>query len=239
MSEQDREIVVEVERPVARGRMLARHEGRVVFVAGAIPGERVRARVTKVSGQVWFADTTGVIEASADRREPMRDPACGGMTYAHIAYPRQLELKREVIADALRRIERDVPSVAVDPAESAARKAEATEQMRRSFPDWTWNGPEVPSTKPWFRGLYVGADGRIWVRRSQPGIRDAAGEWTEPTLFDVYEPDGRFLGEARGPDGFRTWPEPAFAGDTAWAAVESADGVLRVQRLVARAPRTN
>jgi hypothetical protein len=141
--------------------------------------------------------------------------------------------------DAVLRIERDVPSVAVDPAESAARKAEATEQMRRSFPDWTWNGPEVPSTKPWFRGLYVGADGRIWVRRSQPGIRDAAGDWTEPTLFDVYEPDGRFLGEARGPDGFRTWPEPAFAGDTAWAAVESADGVLRVKRLVARAPRTN
>jgi 23S rRNA (uracil1939-C5)-methyltransferase len=104
MSEQEREIVVDVERPVARGRMLARHEGRVVFVAGAIPGERVRARVTKTSGQVWFAETTDVIEASADRREPAGDPACGGSTYAHIAYPRQLELKREVIADALRRI---------------------------------------------------------------------------------------------------------------------------------------
>ena len=138
------------------------------------------------------------------------------------------------------RLERDVPSVAVDPAESAAKKAEATEQMRRNFPDWTWNGPEIPSTKPWFRRLYVGGDGRIWVWRSQPGVvADESGEWTEPTLFDVYEPDGRFLGESRGPDGFREWPEPVFAGDTVWAAVESAEGVLRVKRLVARAPRAD
>jgi tRNA/tmRNA/rRNA uracil-C5-methylase (TrmA/RlmC/RlmD family) len=37
-----------VDRPVAGGRMLARHEGQVVFVSGAIPGERVRARVERV-----------------------------------------------------------------------------------------------------------------------------------------------------------------------------------------------
>lgn len=132
------------------------------------------------------------------------------------------------------RLERETPAVPVDPEEAADRKAEATENMVQSFPGWTWNGPGVPAEKPAFRGLFTGAEGRIWVLRSQPGRKDAEGEWTEPVLFDVFEPDGRYLGEARGPEGMRTWPEPLFRGDTAWAAVESADGVMQVKRLVAR-----
>jgi hypothetical protein len=132
------------------------------------------------------------------------------------------------------RLEREVPAVPVDPAEAADHKAEASKNMVESFPGWTWNGPEVPSTKPAFRGLFTGAEGRLWVLRSQPGRKNADGDWTESILFDVFEPDGRYLGEARGPEGFRIWPEPVFRGDTAWAAVESEDGVMRVKRLVAR-----
>ena len=44
----DDELSLLVEKPVAGGRMIARHEGQIVFVAGAIPGERVRARVEQV-----------------------------------------------------------------------------------------------------------------------------------------------------------------------------------------------
>ena len=66
------EIVVTIEKPVAGGRMLARHEGQIVFVAGAIPGERVRVRVNRVSKQLAFADTVGVLEASSDRRRRRR-----------------------------------------------------------------------------------------------------------------------------------------------------------------------
>jgi 23S rRNA (uracil1939-C5)-methyltransferase len=45
------ESIVEllVEKPVAGGRMLARHEGQIVLVNGVIPGERVRARVTRTA----------------------------------------------------------------------------------------------------------------------------------------------------------------------------------------------
>jgi 23S rRNA (uracil1939-C5)-methyltransferase len=93
-----------VERPVAGGRMLARQDGRVVLIAGAIPGERVRVRIERASKQVAWAEVTEVVEPSADRREPGSDPACGGALYAHIAYARQLEIKRDVIADAFRRI---------------------------------------------------------------------------------------------------------------------------------------
>ena len=84
--------------------MLARHDGRIVFVAGAIPGERVRARVERLSKQLAFAETLEVLEASPDRRASGVDWACAGSIYAHIAYPRQLSLKSELIADAFSRI---------------------------------------------------------------------------------------------------------------------------------------
>ena len=57
------EIIVTIEKPVAGGRMLARHEGQIVFVAGAIPGERVRVRIERVSKHLAFADTVEVLEA--------------------------------------------------------------------------------------------------------------------------------------------------------------------------------
>jgi 23S rRNA (uracil1939-C5)-methyltransferase len=107
-----------VERPVAGGRMLARLDGRVVFVAGAIPGEQVLARVTRETRQALWAETVEVVAPSPDRRAPGCDPACGGLAYAHIRYERQLELKGAVIADAFRRlakIELPPPAVARSP----------------------------------------------------------------------------------------------------------------------------
>ncbi len=97
-------VDLEVERPVSGGLMLARLDGRVVFVAGALPGERVRAVITRRRGQVAWADTRHVIEPSADRRAPSTDPRCGGALYSHIQYDRQLTIKAEVIADTFRRI---------------------------------------------------------------------------------------------------------------------------------------
>jgi 23S rRNA (uracil1939-C5)-methyltransferase len=102
--ERNSDIVLTIEKPVAGGRMLARHEGQVVFVVGAIPGERVRARVERVSRQLAYAETVEVIERSQDRRDANIDLACGGSLYAHIAYDRQCLLKGELVADALRRI---------------------------------------------------------------------------------------------------------------------------------------
>jgi tRNA/tmRNA/rRNA uracil-C5-methylase (TrmA/RlmC/RlmD family) len=92
-----------IERPVAGGRMLARADGRVVLVAGAIPGEVVRARVERIERGVAFARVDAVLAPSPDRRPPPFDPACGGAAYAHVAPARQTALKREVIVDGLRR----------------------------------------------------------------------------------------------------------------------------------------
>jgi 23S rRNA (uracil1939-C5)-methyltransferase len=93
-----------IERPVAGGRMLARHEGRVALVAGAIPGERVRARIERSSKQTLFASVTEVLEASPFRRETSGDSRCGGLLYAHILPAHQCALKAAIVTDAFRRI---------------------------------------------------------------------------------------------------------------------------------------
>lgn len=98
-------LTLDIERPVAGGRMLARHEGRVVFVAGAIPGERVDVHVERVAKGVAHADTVAVLTPSPDRR-PAEDWRCGGRDYAHITYERQRALKAQVVADAFRRLAR-------------------------------------------------------------------------------------------------------------------------------------
>lgn len=95
-----------MERAVAGGRMLARHEGQVVFVAGAIPGERVRAEVEKAQGGVLFARVVEVLRPSPSRRDPGPDPLCGGMSYAHIAPIEQQALKASIVVDAFARIAR-------------------------------------------------------------------------------------------------------------------------------------
>lgn len=82
-------IELTIERPVAGGRMLARHDGRVVLVAGAIPGEVVRARFERVERGVAFARVEAVLTPSPDRRPPSFDPACGGGVYAHVALERR------------------------------------------------------------------------------------------------------------------------------------------------------
>jgi len=85
--------------------MIARHDGAVVLVAGAIPGEVVDAEIEKIQRGTAWAATRQVLEPSPDR-VPAVDGACGGSVFAHIAYQRQRSLKSEIIADALRRIGR-------------------------------------------------------------------------------------------------------------------------------------
>jgi 23S rRNA (uracil1939-C5)-methyltransferase len=93
-----------IEKPAAGGRMIARADGQVVLVAGALPGERVSARIERVSRGVAFAQAIHIEESSPDRREPFTDPLCGGCLYAYVKYPRQLRLKAEIIADTFARI---------------------------------------------------------------------------------------------------------------------------------------
>ncbi|MGE3955372.1 MAG: class I SAM-dependent RNA methyltransferase [Vicinamibacterales bacterium] len=99
-------LSLEIEKPAAGGRMIARADGQVVLVAGAIPGELVTARIERVGRGVAFAEVVSVDLPSSDRRAPLADALCGGCLYSHIDYARQLQVKALVIEDALTRIGR-------------------------------------------------------------------------------------------------------------------------------------
>ncbi|WP_350268936.1 methyltransferase [Brevibacterium sp. CBA3109] len=109
------DLTLHVESPAAGGSSIARYEGQVVFVTGAIPGETVRAR-TEAGPAAKFlrADVTEVLEASefrvGDRRrqfltEDVRGSHLfGGMEFAHVDLAHSRELKAEVLRDQLSRI---------------------------------------------------------------------------------------------------------------------------------------
>ena len=109
----DDTFVLTLEKPVAGGRSLARCNGRVVLVSGGIPGERVRVAMERSGKGVAFARVVDVEDASPDRVTPGADPQCGGLAFAHVAYDRQLALKRAIVEDALERIGRlrDLPAI--------------------------------------------------------------------------------------------------------------------------------
>jgi tRNA/tmRNA/rRNA uracil-C5-methylase (TrmA/RlmC/RlmD family) len=97
-------VTLDVEKPAAGGRMLARHHGQVILVWGAIPGERVAARIERTGKGLAYAETIEVLSPSGDRRHVPGDWRCGGNVLAHVAYPRQLQLKGQIIQDAFGRI---------------------------------------------------------------------------------------------------------------------------------------
>jgi tRNA/tmRNA/rRNA uracil-C5-methylase (TrmA/RlmC/RlmD family) len=112
------DIVVDI-GPIAHGgHCVARHEGRVVFVRHAVPGEKVRIRLTDAGegSKFWRADVVEVLEASPDRvphfwhlADSLRawshgHPPVGGAELGHISLDRQRSLKADVLAEQLKRL---------------------------------------------------------------------------------------------------------------------------------------
>ncbi|ORV48352.1 23S rRNA methyltransferase [Mycobacterium florentinum] len=102
------ELTLVVGAPANGGSCVAHHEGRVVFVRYALPGERVRVRVTADRGSYWHAEVIEVIEASADRIEalcPIAGVDGAGCCDLSFAAPEAVRtLKAQVVANQLERL---------------------------------------------------------------------------------------------------------------------------------------
>src|SRR3954454_12057930 len=96
------ELDLRVDALAFGGRGVARLEGYVVFVTGAVPGDRVRAVVTKRKRAYAEALAVEIVEASPDRIAPRA--AHPGAPWQVLPYQRQLEAKHEQVADSLRRL---------------------------------------------------------------------------------------------------------------------------------------
>jgi 23S rRNA (uracil1939-C5)-methyltransferase len=110
------ELELTIDRLAHGGAGVARLDGYVVFVRGAVPGDRVRARVTKSKRSFAEADSVDLLEPSPDRVEPVAPHP--GAPWQVLPYERQLAEKEDQVRDALARIGRfDSPPVeAIVPA---------------------------------------------------------------------------------------------------------------------------
>jgi len=133
-----------------------------------------------------------------------------------------------------------VPSIAVTREEASDYQKSITSFMRAIDASWSWRGPSIPQRKPAFRRIFVGDDGRIWIGlhttaelnravniSSTSNLVEATNRWIEPGIFDVFEVDGRYLGQVRFPRDI----EPYRArGDTVIAITVDGDGFQSVRR---------
>jgi hypothetical protein len=142
------------------------------------------------------------------------------------------------------RVEREVDPIPVTRAESAQEEAGVANAMRWLDPDWRWDGPRIPETKPYFSGILTGSDGRIWVRRDGPAYEtedpdydpedpwDTEIRWRSEQLLDAFGTEGRFLGTVAAPRDMDWRITPVLAGDTLWAVTRDDLGVQRVRKYV-------
>src|SRR5919198_79389 len=100
------ELELTVESLAYGGNGVARLNGFVVFVRRGLPGDTVRARVTKVKRNHAEALAVEVVRPGPERVEApcAHYPACGGCRFQDLAYDAQVAAKEAQVADALRRI---------------------------------------------------------------------------------------------------------------------------------------
>lgn len=100
------EIRVKVSDMAHGGDAVARHEGKVIFVPYAVPGEEILVELTEEKANYARARLLEVVTASPQRVEP-RCPhfgTCGGCQWQHIAYETQLNLREEILRTQFRRV---------------------------------------------------------------------------------------------------------------------------------------
>jgi 23S rRNA (uracil1939-C5)-methyltransferase len=182
-----------VDRPVHGGRCVAYPEEgaptddaggtrrQVVLLAGALPGERVTARVEVRKG-VAFGEVIEVTEASTDRVEA---PVHPGLDLGHVAYERQLTWKHAVLEDAVRRakvtvehVETGVPAVVPSPETWGYRHTVQPAVVARSRPAGDAD-PARPPTPSDDEGAAAGVRTALGYRR--PGGHDLVTVDSDPT----------------------------------------------------------
>ena len=101
-------VTITLGKMAFEGGTVAHDDGRTMFIEYGLPSETVIAELERERAGVFHGRVVEVLEASADRVEPACTyfGECGGCQWQHIAYPRQLELKREIVREQLKRIGR-------------------------------------------------------------------------------------------------------------------------------------
>ena len=125
------ELELTVDSLAAGGRGVARHDGVVVFVDRALPGDRVMARIQRVKRRHGEAIAYERLSGGPDRVDAPcpHFGTCGGCRWQDLRYERQLEHKQQQVLDALQRIA-GLPDPPLEPIVPAVRQYALPQQAR-------------------------------------------------------------------------------------------------------------
>jgi 23S rRNA (uracil1939-C5)-methyltransferase len=183
----DEEVELHIDRLAYGGNGVARLNGFVVFVRRGLPGDVVRARVTKVKRNHAEATALEVLEPHAPRAEApcAHFPACGGCRFQDLAYEAQLEAKAAQVADALARIG-GLAGIDMEPAVAADSLFHYRNRLEYSFAP----GPDGPvlgfhRAGRWDEVLDVN---RCWLTTEVGNaIREAVKGWAREERLAAYD----------------------------------------------------
>jgi 23S rRNA (uracil1939-C5)-methyltransferase len=183
----DQELELTVDSLAYGGNGVARLNGFVVFVRRGLPGDRVRARVTKVKRNHAEALATEILEAGAARVEApcAHYPACGGCRFQDLSYEAQLDAKSGQIRDAFTRLGGlpDPPLEEIVPSTSVFHYRNKLEYSFTKYED----GPTLGFHKAgrWDEVLEIE---QCWLTTDLGNaVRNAVRDWAREEKLEAYD----------------------------------------------------
>ena len=181
------EVEVKIDSLAYGGNGVGRLDGYVLFVRRGLPGDVVRARVTKVRRSHAEALALEVVVPGADRVEAPCDhyPACGGCRFQDLAYDVQLEQKAAQVRDALVRLGR-IPEPPLEEAVPAESQFHYRNKLEYSFAPGR-DGPVLGFHRAgrWDEVLDIR---ECWLTTELGnGVRDAARAWAREHRLEPYD----------------------------------------------------
>lgn len=193
------EVLLDIKKPVMGGHGLGRLDGMAVFVEGALPGQRIRARITALKSRHAWAEIVQVLEESVDFTPPgcPHFDVCGGCDWLHMDYGRQLFWKRDLVCETLRHlggveavVESAIPSPVIHGYRNKMEFAFAPPAFARLHGNSAETDPFVLGLRP--RGQ---AHQAVSIRscrlcsQAMTFAQNIIGKWALGSALSAYDPD--------------------------------------------------
>jgi 23S rRNA (uracil1939-C5)-methyltransferase len=184
--QRDQELELSIESLAFGGNGVARLDGFVVFVRRGLPGDTVKARVTKVQRRHAEAVATEIVAPGPVRVEApcQHYPACGGCRFQDLAYDTQVQTKHQWVADSLQRIA-GLTDAPLEPIVPAASQFHYRNKMEYSFTQEE-DGPTLGLHKAgrWDEVLQID---KCWITSDvDNAIRNTMREWAREEKLTAY-----------------------------------------------------
>jgi 23S rRNA (uracil1939-C5)-methyltransferase len=181
------ELELRIDSLAYGGNGVGRLNGFVVFVRGGLPGDRVRARVTKVKRGFAEGVSIDVLEPSPHRVEaPCRHfGVCGGCRFQDLAYEEQLAAKGQQVRDALVRIGR-IPDPPLEPIVPAASIFGYRNKLEYSFTS-TEDGVDLGFHRAGRWDEVIGIEECLLTTELGNRVRLAVRAWAREERLEPYD----------------------------------------------------